>query len=145
MPPVEVNHIRHLNASVRLDEFTACSGRSVRRFHPHIRRRCCGQSAHLCLLEGRDFQYSPETPQAKQLFLHCVHVRGEHWRIGGACKEVCSRGGVHRFYAGIEGVILHSISRQSKNGASHRKNCDTPPLGGYTNVNARLHTSTLLH
>src|ERR1035438_8531507 len=45
-----------------------------------IRRRCCGQSAHLCLLEGRDFQYSPETPQAKQLFLHCVHVRGEHWR-----------------------------------------------------------------
>jgi hypothetical protein len=26
--------------------------RSVHRFHPHIRRRCCGQSAHLCLLEG---------------------------------------------------------------------------------------------
>ena len=27
-------------------------------------------------------------------------------------------------------MILHSISWWSKNGASHRKNCDTPPLIG---------------
>ena len=47
--------------------------------------------------------------------------------------------------AGGSGVILLSIPWWSKIGASHRKNCDTPPLKGYTNVNARLQTSTLLH
>ena len=77
--------------------------------------------------KDRDFQYSPKTRQAKQLFLQCVCLRGEQWRNGGACKEVYSRGGVRGFYSGIEGEILHSISCRSKNGASHRKNCDTPP------------------
>jgi hypothetical protein len=52
------------------------------------------------------------------------------WCGGVVAKGACSRGRVHGFYAGFEPVILHSISRRSKNGASHRKNCDTPPLGG---------------
>jgi hypothetical protein len=52
------------------------------------------------------------------------------WCGGVVAKRACSRGGVPGFYAGIEGVILHSISCRSKNGASHRKNFDTPPLGG---------------
>jgi hypothetical protein len=51
------------------------------------------------------------------------------WCGGVMAKGACSRGGVHGFYAGIEGVILHSVSCQSNNGASHRKNCDTPPTG----------------
>ncbi len=38
--------------------------------------------------------------------------------------------GVYAFCASREGVIQHSISCRSKNGASHRKNCDTPPLIG---------------
>ena len=53
-----------------------------------------------------------------------------NWCGGVVAKGACSRGGAHGFYAGIEGVILHSISRRSKNGASHRKYVDTPPLGG---------------
>ncbi|MBZ5681998.1 MAG: RepB family DNA primase [Acidobacteriia bacterium] len=52
------------------------------------------------------------------------------WCGGVVAKGACSRGGVQGFYAGIEGVILHSISSRGKNGASHRKNFDTPPLGG---------------
>jgi hypothetical protein len=36
----------------------------------------------------------------------------------------------HSLCAGGEGIIPDSISCQSKNGASHRKNCDTPPLRG---------------
>jgi len=52
------------------------------------------------------------------------------WCGGVVAKGACSRGGVHGFYAGIEGVILDSISSRSKNGASHRKYVDTPPLGG---------------
>jgi hypothetical protein len=34
------------------------------------------------------------------------------------------------FARAVKGVILHSISRRSKNGASHRTNFDTPPLIG---------------
>jgi hypothetical protein len=36
----------------------------------------------------------------------------------------------HSLSAGSEGTIPDSISRWSKNGASHRENCDTPPLRG---------------
>jgi hypothetical protein len=145
MPLREVNHIRHINASVRLDEFTSVQVAQYTALI-HTSADDVVDKALTCVFsKDRDFQYSPKAPQAKQLFLHSACLRGEQWRIGGACKEVCSRGGVHGFYAGIEGVLLHSISRRSKNGASHRKNCDTPPLRGYTNVNARLQTSTLLH
>ena len=36
----------------------------------------------------------------------------------------------YRLSAGGQGIIPDSISCRSKNGASHRKNFDTPPLGG---------------
>jgi hypothetical protein len=52
------------------------------------------------------------------------------WYGGSVAKEPCSRGGAHSFCISIEGVILHSISWWCKNGASHRKNFDTPPLIG---------------
>jgi hypothetical protein len=130
MPLREVNHIRHLNASVRLDEFTTVQVDQCTAFIDTSADDVVDKALTCVFSKDRDFQYSSKTPQAKQLFLHCVGVRGGQWRIGGACKEVCSRGGVHGFYAGIEGVILHSISCRSKDGASHRKNFDTPPLIG---------------
>jgi len=49
---------------------------------------------------------------------------------GAACEEAYSWGGVRSCCAGVEGMILHSISRWCRRGASHRKNFDTPPLGG---------------
>ena len=52
------------------------------------------------------------------------------WCPGVVAEGAYSRGGVRGFYAGIEGVIPHSISCRSKNGASHRENFDTPPLRG---------------
>jgi hypothetical protein len=52
------------------------------------------------------------------------------WCVGVVAKGACSRGAVRGFYAGIEGVIPHSILCRSKNGASHRENFDTPPLRG---------------
>jgi RepB DNA-primase from phage plasmid len=66
------------------------------------------------------------------------------WCGGVVGKGACSRGGVHGFYAGIEGVILHSISRRSKNGASHRENCDTPPLRGNCRDTCELSRGNLL-
>jgi hypothetical protein len=56
--------------------------------------------------------------------------QGREVRGGGVGKEAYSRGGVRGFCAGVEGMIQHSILWQSRNGASHRKNGDTPPLGG---------------
>jgi hypothetical protein len=48
----------------------------------------------------------------------------------GACEEAYSWGRVRGFGAGVEGMILHSILWQCRNGASHRENFDTPPLRG---------------
>ena len=45
-------------------------------------------------------------------------------------KEAHSWRGVYGFCAGIGALILLSISCRSENGASHRKNFDTPPLRG---------------
>jgi hypothetical protein len=48
------------------------------------------------------------------------------WSTGQRAKGL----GADGFCTGNEGVILHSISCRNKNGASHRKNFDTPPLRG---------------
>jgi RepB DNA-primase N-terminal domain len=46
--------------------------------------------------------------------------------------------------AGREGIIPDSISCRSKNGASHRKNCDTPPLGGNCRETCERSRGTIL-
>ena len=50
--------------------------------------------------------------------------------LGTRRGEACSLYGIHSFRTGNEGVIDRSFPGWSKNGASHRKNCDTPPLVG---------------
>jgi RepB DNA-primase from phage plasmid len=52
------------------------------------------------------------------------------WWGGAVGREACSRGGDHGFCASGEGMILPSISWRCQNGASHRKNFETPPLRG---------------
>jgi RepB DNA-primase from phage plasmid len=52
--------------------------------------------------------------------------------------------GVHGFLAGGESMILHSISCRIQNGASHRKHCDTPPLGGNCRDTWELSRGSLL-
>jgi len=88
MPPVEVNHIRHINASVRLDEFTTAQVDQYAAFIYTSADDVVDKALTCVFSKDCDFQYSPKTPQAKQLFLHCARVRGEQWRIGGARKEV---------------------------------------------------------
>jgi hypothetical protein len=60
--------------------------------------------------------------------------RGFSMKLGhgnGVTEEAHSWSGVYGFRAGIGAMILHSISWQCKDGASHRKNFDTPPLKGW--------------
>jgi hypothetical protein len=62
--------------------------------------------------------------------LRYVSVNPKHGRGGVACKEPYIWGGVHSFCARGEGMICQLIPCWCKNGASHRKNFDTPPLRG---------------
>jgi DNA primase RepB-like protein len=50
----------------------------------------------------------------------------------------------HSLCAGGEGIMLDSISCQSNNGASHRKNCDTPPLRGNCRETCERSRGTIL-
>ena len=149
MPLLEINLSRYISASIRLDEATAEQVDQYAAFVHASADDVVDKALNYVFSKDRDFQDFLKTPQAKQVASTLRVRKGPNRDAkderGAACEEAWSRGGVHGFCAGNEGVILHSISCRSKNGASHRKNFDTPPLGGYTNVNARLQTSTYTH
>ena len=132
MPLLEINQTRYISASVRLDEATAEQVDQYAAFVHASADDVVDKALNYVFSKDRDFQDFLKTPQAKEVpsTLRVRKGRQVQWRVGGACQEACSRGGVNAFCAGGEGVILHSISCRSKNGASHRKNFDTPPLEG---------------
>ena len=91
-------------------------------------------SARLCLIEGvpmEDNCHAAGGPAPLRDCLCAVYPKGPKQGCGGAaCEEAYSWGGVLGFCAGVEGMILNSTSWWCENGASHRKNFDTPPLRG---------------
>ena len=91
-------------------------------------------SARLCLIEGvpmEDVCHAAGGLPPLRDWLRAVCPKRPKQGCGGAaCEEAYIWGGVRGFCTRIEGAILHSISRWCRHGASHRKNVDTPPLGG---------------
>jgi hypothetical protein len=91
-------------------------------------------SARLCLIEGvpmEDVCHGAGGPPPLRDCLCTVYPKRPKQGCGGAaCEEAYSWGGVRGFCAGVEGMIRCSILWQCRNGASHRKNFDTPPLEG---------------
>ena len=91
-------------------------------------------SARLCLNEGvpmEDVCHVAGGPPPLRDCLCTVYPKRPKQGCGGAaCEEAYSWGGVRGFGAGVEGMILHSILWQCRNGASHPENVDTPPLRG---------------
>jgi hypothetical protein len=91
-------------------------------------------SARPCLIESVPMEgvcHTAGGPPPLQDCLCTVYPKRPKQGCGAAaCEEACIWGGVRRFCAGVEGMILHSIFWQCRNGASHRKNFDTPPLRG---------------
>ena len=91
-------------------------------------------SARLWLIEGvpmEDVCHAAGDPLPFRDCLRTVYPKRPTQGCGGAaCEEAYGWGGVRGFGAGVEGMILHSILWQCRNGASHRKNFDTPPLRG---------------
>jgi hypothetical protein len=92
------------------------------------------ESARLCPIEGVPMEgVCPPAggpPPLRDWLCTVYPTRPTQGCGGAACEEAYSWGGVRGFCAGVEGMILRSISRWCGHGASHRKNCDTPPLEG---------------
>ena len=131
MPLLEINQSRQIIASVRLDESTAKQVDQYAAFIHASADDVVDKALNYVFSKDRDFQEFLKTPKACQ-FASTLRIRKgpSNGAADRPAKKFCSWGGVHDFCAGGEGVILHSISGQCKSGASHRKNCDTPPLGG---------------
>ena len=115
MPLLEINQIRHICASVRGDEETAAQ---VDQYAAVIRASAddvVDKALNYVFAKDGDSQEFLKAPQNSSAMR----------------KEGCSRYGGHVFGVGGEGVIGLLISRQCKNGASHRENCGhvTPNLG----------------
>jgi hypothetical protein len=91
-------------------------------------------SARLCLIEGvpleRIVTLLVVRRRSEIASARCIGKGPSQGCGGAACEEAYSWGGVRGFCAGVEAMIRHSILWQCRNGASHRKNVDTPPLGG---------------
>jgi hypothetical protein len=67
MPLLEVNHIRHINASVRLDESTAAQVDQYAAFIHTSADDLVDKALNCVFSKDRDFRDFPKTPLAKQV------------------------------------------------------------------------------
>ena len=142
MPLLEINQSRHICASVRLDEVTAAQVDQYAAFIHASADDVVDKALNYVFSKDRDFQDFLKTAHAKQV---ASALRVRKGPSNGATEEPTKKlaAGVEStaFCARSEGMIVHSISWWCKNGASHRKNFDTPPLIGscrYTTVNVHI-------
>ena len=91
MPLLEINQIRHISASVRLDESTAAEADHDAAFMPASADDVVDTALHCVFSKDRDFQgWSKDaTSQAG-----CIHVTGpkrrEQWGVGASGEEASS-------------------------------------------------------
>ena len=133
MPLLEINLSRYVSASVRLDESTAEQVDQYAAFVHASADDVVDKALNYVFSKDRDFQDFLKTPQAKQVASTLRVRRGPNKDAEGATEQPARSlqpGWSPRLLCGNEGVIPHSISCRSKNGASHRNNFDTPPLKG---------------
>ena len=103
MPLLEINQSRHICASVRLDEATAAQVDQYAAFIHASADDVVDKALNYVFSKDRDFQDFLKTPQAKQIApMLRVRKRPGQWCGREACKEACSRGGVHSFCASVK-------------------------------------------
>jgi hypothetical protein len=135
MPLLEINQIRHLCASVRRDEIHATHVDQYAAFIQASSDDVVDKALNYVFSKDRDFQDFLKTPQEKQV-ASALRVRKHpsNAAVEESAKEPAKKfvagGESTAFCACGEGVTLPSMSWCCQNGASHRKNFDTPPLGG---------------
>ena len=106
MPLLEINQSRHICASIRLDETTAAQVDQYAAFIHASADDVVDKALNYVFSKDRDFQDFLKTPHAKQV-APALRVRKgpSQWCGRAACKEACSRGGVHGFCSSGEGMI----------------------------------------
>ena len=132
MPLLEINQVRHICASVRLDEETAAQVDQHAAFIRASTDDVVDKAQIYVFAKDRDFQEFLKTPPGEAGCFDFAYAESrKQWYASTARKEACSGCGAHVLGAGGEGVMNPSISWQCKNGASHRKNDGhvTPNLG----------------
>lgn len=129
MPPLETHQRPHIGAPFRLDEATAAQ---VDQYAGHASADDVVDNAfNDALSKDRDFQEFLKTPHARQV-AHMLRI------CKGTSKDAAERSAKRlasclepsAFVPATTGRILYFISGWCENGASHRKNSDTPPLEG---------------
>ena len=133
MPLLEVIQTQQISASIRLTDTTATQVDQYAAFIRACADDVVEQALSYVFSKDRDFQEFLKTPEARQV-ASTLRIRKAPApeAAESAGKEACFRGAIPVQSRGccgrIEGMILHSNPWQSHNGASHRKNLDTPPL-----------------
>ena len=94
MPLLEVNQIRHINASVRLDESTAAQVDQYAAFIHASADDVVDKALNCVFSKDRDFQDFPKTPQAKQV---ASTLRLRKGPSNGAVEEPAKK-----FVAGVD-------------------------------------------
>jgi len=94
MPLLEINHTRHISASVRLDESTAAPVDQYAAFIHASADDVVDKALNYVFSKGRNFQDFLKTPQAKQVVSTSRVRKG---LINGASKEPAKK-----LVAGVE-------------------------------------------
>ena len=132
MPLLEITQSRQISASVRLDEATATQVDQYAAFIKASADDVVDKALNYVFSKDRDFQDFLKTPEAKQIS-STLRVRKAPSTevVDQPCEEGRRSDNLRGTTASGEGVIRRSIPGWSDDGASHRMNCDTPPLKGY--------------
>ena len=141
MPLLEVVQTRHLSASIRLTDTTALQVDQYAAFIRASADEVVEQALAYVFSKDRDFQEFLKPPEAQRI-TPTLRVRRAPASEAAEqpprkpfkrCRQWRSS-----IRGGIESMIRRQNPWQCHNGASHRKNFDTPPLAGscrYTKVN----------
>ena len=120
MPLLEINQVRHICASVRLDEVTAAQVDQYAAFIHASADDVVDTALNYVFSKDRDFQDFLKTPQANQV---ASALRVRRVPSNGKAEEPAKTlplGWIHAFYSRTEGVIRHSILCWCQNGAARR-------------------------
>ena len=131
MPLLEVVQTRQISASIRLTDTTAIQVDQYAAFIRACADDVVEQALAYVFSKDRDFQDFLKTPEARKVTstLRIRKAPAVEASEPAAQKPVAAAIAAPRI--ACEGrLILHFIPEQSHCGASHRKNVDTPSLGG---------------
>ncbi len=145
MPPLEINQSRCINCSVRLDEPIAAQFAQYTAFIHSSADDVVGVAKNYVFPKDRDFQELLKTPQARQVG-STLRIRKGPSRDAAEhpTKKLAARVTPAASVGVARAWILHSVLCRSKRGASHRKNRDTPPLGGNCRETCECSRGTVL-